>query len=54
MSDDEGQAAVGLPEWQQVDAKDVIERLRRRISDLEYEADLHELQIRNLLKQTGE
>ncbi|MBW3081959.1 hypothetical protein [Bifidobacterium phasiani] len=42
-----------VPEWQQVDANDMIKRLRERISDLEYQADLRELQIRNLLDLLG-
>lgn len=40
-----------IPEWQQVDANDMIQRLRDRISDLEYERDLQALQIRNLLRK---
>ena len=40
--------------WRTVDSADMIGLLRQQISDLEYQLQIKELQIRNLLKQTGE
>ena len=45
---------VETPAWDTVDANDLIMILRQRVSDLEYQLDIKDLQIRNLLKQTGE
>lgn len=39
--------------WDTIDASDLIMILRQRVSDLEYQLDIKELQLRNLLKQTG-
>ena len=39
--------------WRTVDSADMIALLRQRVSDLEYQLDIKDLQIRNLLKQTG-
>ena len=47
-------ARVEAPAWDTIDANDLIMILRQRVSDLEYQIDIKDLQIRNLLKQTGE
>lgn len=46
-------ARVETPAWDTIDANDLIMILRQRVSDLEYQIDIKDLQIRNLLKQTG-
>lgn len=46
-------ARVETPAWDTIDANDLIMILRQRVSDLEYQIDIKELQLRNLLKQTG-
>lgn len=46
-------ARVETPAWDTIDANDLIMILRQRVSDLEYQLDIKDLQIRNLLKQTG-
>lgn len=46
-------ARVETPAWDTIDASDLIMILRQRVSDLEYQLDIKELQLRNLLKQTG-
>ena len=46
-------ARVEAPAWDTIDANDLIMILRQRVSDLEYQIDIKDLQIRNLLKQTG-
>lgn len=40
--------------WQTVDSADMIALLRRQIGELEYQLQIKELQIRNLLKQPSE
>ena len=47
-------ARVETPAWDTIDANDLIMILRQRVSDLEYQLDIKELQIRKLLKQAGE
>ena len=46
-------ARVETSAWDTIDANDLIMILRQRVSDLEYQIDIKELQLRNLLKQTG-